>query len=287
MTTCGADTTANQLFQTLTADADFPDLPPIDFSSPEWSLPGGETNPIYLPVDKISNCDLTTKIVNGDGTFDWLMASVSAHLKDEYDKGRITGAEYTKAYIALTQAAMSSAVQFLLQKDMAYWQAANAQIAAITAKVGLATAQASYAATLATMMTNQANYALTKMKLATENETVCTAQYNLTTILPQQFENLVKQGVLIQEQTEVQNAQTSDNQLDGVTPVAGVLGKQKLLIQQQITSYMRDAEVKAAKMFADAFSVQKTIDEGIPVPPAFNQDNIDDVMQTIKTNNNL
>jgi hypothetical protein len=286
MTTCGADTTANQLFQTLTADADFPDLPLIDFSSPEWSLPGGETNPIYLPVDKISNCDLTTKIVNGDGTFDWLMASVSAHLKDEYDKGRITGAEYTKAYIALTQAAMASSVQFLLQKDMAYWQAANAQIAAITAKVGLATAQASYAATLATMMTNQANYALTKMKLSTENETVCTAQYNLTNILPQQLLNLVDQGSLIKEQREVQGAQTKETRTDGTT-VAGVLGKQKALIEQQITSYMRDAEVKAAKMFADAFSVQKTIDEGIPVPPAFNQDNIDDVMQTIKTNNNL
>jgi hypothetical protein len=215
------------------------------------------------------------------------MSSVSAHLRAEYDKGRITGAEYTKAYIALTQAAMASSVQFLLQKDMVYWQAANAQIVAITAKVGLATAQANYAATMATMMTNEANYALTKMKLATENETVCTAQFNLTSILPQQLLNLQAQEDLIKEQAQVQNAQTVDNRIDGVTPVSGVLGKQKLLIQQQITSYMRDAEVKAGKMFADAFSVQKTIDEGIPVPPAFNQDNIDAVMQTIKTNNNL
>jgi len=289
MTTCGADTTANELFLSLTADAEFPDLPPIDFSGDEWQIPGGDQNPIYLPVEKITNAELTTKVVGGDGTFDWLMSSVSAHLKDEYDKGRITGAEYTKAYIALTTAAMSSAVQFLLQKDMAFWQAANAQIAAITAKVGLATAQANYAATMATMMTNQANYALTKMKLSTENEAVCTAQFNLTSILPQQLINLQAQEFLIREQTEVQHAQTLDNRSDmsGAVTVAGLIGKQKALIEQQITSYMRDAEIKAGKLFADGFNVQLTIDEGKPPPDALNQTNINEVLMSIKTNLNL
>jgi hypothetical protein len=75
--------------------------------------------------------------------------------------------------------------------------------------------------------------------------------------------------------------------MSGTVAVAGLIGKQKALIEQQITSYMRDAEIKAGKLFSDGFSVQKTIDEGLAPPAALNSPTISEVLMTIKTNLNL
>ena len=106
-----------------------------------------------------------------------------------------------------------------------------------------------------------------------------TALFNLQTMLPQQHELLV-------EQTEVQRAQTLDTRSDGIT-VVGTVGKQKDLYSQQIVSYQRDSELKAAKLFADAWTVQKTVDEGFVAPANFQNPSLDSVLGHIKTNNNL
>ena len=98
-------------------------------------------------------------------------------------------------------------------------------------------------------------------------------------MLPQQHELLV-------EQTEVQRAQTLDTRSDGIT-VVGTVGKQKDLYSQQIKSYQRDSELKAAKLFADAWTVQKTVDEGFVAPANFQNPSLDSVLGHIKTNNNL
>lgn len=177
---------------------------------------------ILVPGDPLTNADLTTKNVGGDGAFDVIMESVHNHLGKEYENGRITGQEYTKAYIALTTAALSSAVQFLLARDTAYWQR----------------------------------------------------------VLSQQQINLVL------EQIEVQRAQTLDTRTDG-SPVAGSVGKQKDLYTQQITSYKRDAEVKAAKIFSDAWITQKTIDEGLLAPTGFTNASLDTILTALKINNEL
>jgi hypothetical protein len=77
---------------------------------------------VYGDVNRLTESDLTTRTVKGDGIFDGLMASVGAHLKGEFEKNRITGKDYTEAYVALTTAAMSTAVQYLLGTEQAYWQ---------------------------------------------------------------------------------------------------------------------------------------------------------------------
>lgn len=254
---------ANALFTELVSGTDF-DIPIIDLSGPEYEIPGDETSALYNPVVKLTNSDLTTKTVDGTGTFDWIMSSLSVHLGDQFTKGRITGAEYTKAYIALVQIALTSAITFLVQRDASYWASAQAQIAAITGRVQLATAKMQYAGAQADAYLKQAQYAVAKMQLPV----------------------LEAQERLLVEQENVQRAQTAEHRSDAV-PVTGVLGKQKELITQQIASFLRDAEIKAAKMFADSWSVQKTIDEGLTAPSAFTNATIDEVMLSVKTNNNL
>lgn len=275
---CSAEVEANRLLEELTKGDDFT-LPNIDMTGPEWDIPGGDNSPIFSEVPRITNESLTTREVGGSGVFDALMESASKHLKAEFKENRITGGEYTKAYIATLEACMGNAVQFLLGRDSAYFQAALAQIQAVTARVGLATAKAQFVLTKVQALSAKSEYALTKMKIATESETYCAALYTSEKILPAQER-------LIQEQYEVQRAQTQETRSDAL-PILGSIGKQKELYSQQITSYQRDAEVKAAKLFTDAWITQKTIDEGLNPPNGFTNASIDTILTKLKSNNGL
>lgn len=275
---CGAELEANALINSLTAGENF-DLPDVDINNELFQMPGTVDGTLYKEVTPLTNDDLTTREVNGQGTFDALMAGFAAHLKAEYDRGRITGAEYTKAYVTLTEGAMSNSVQFLLNRDQTYWAAQAAQIAAITARVQLEIAKVQLSAVQAEAMNQKATYALTKMKLASESAAYCVAQFQLNNLLPANLK-------MIQEQAEAQRGQTSDTRSDG-TAVRGVMGKQKDLYNQQVTSYQRDAEVKAAKLFTDAWITQKTLDEGLPPPSNFANPSLDTVLAKLKSNNGL
>ena len=185
---------------------------------------------LSIDLPKVSLPDLTAKVDGNTAVFDGIMASVYSHLGSEFQKNRITGADYTKAYIELTSASLAASVQFLLGRDAAYWQAL---------------------------------------------------------LIRQQAINAEAQKALIIEQTEVQRAQTMNTRLDDVTTVAGAIGKQKDLYTQQIASYIRDSELKAAKIFADAWITQKTLDEGLTAPINFTNATVDTVLTKIRTNNSL
>jgi hypothetical protein len=381
---CGADTEANELISDLTTDISF-ETPAIDLDAVIFKLPGDETIPMYGQVMPLTNADLTTGEISGSGSFDALMRGFKAHLAQEFEKGRITGAEYAKTYSTLTQNAMAAAVQFLLGRDQAYWAAQLSQLQAITARVQLETTKVQLAQVQLEALNSKANYALTKMRLSSESMAYCIAKYNLENTLPaqknqilqqtenlaqeklnlvsekaridQQIENLTtengiqtynlsfmlpkqlemltaqvaqqitetdiseynlsnllpgqlaklqaetlnveqqtdigeyqinyilpKQLALTNEQVETQRSQTLDTRTDGAT-IVGSVGKQKELYSQQITSYQRDAEVKAAKIFTDAWITQKTIDEGLLPPTGFTNASIDDVLDVVKANN--
>lgn len=274
----GADTEALQMMAALTAGLSFT-IPNPDLSGPGYDIPGGDTNPLFDEIPKLTNADLTTRVVGGAGSFDAIMDGFKAHLEIERDKGRITGAEYTKAYTTLTEAAMGNGVSFLLGRDQAYWQALTAQLQAITARVALAVAKTQLVAMQYDALTKKAEYALTAAKLATESVGYGVAKYNLDNTLPQQ-------KALLSEQTEAARAQTLNTRTDGST-VTGSIGKQKDLYTQQITSYQRDSENKAAKFFLDGWVTQKTMDEGLVAPTALQNASVDTVLNRIKLNNNL
>jgi len=181
---------------------------------------------------------------------------------------------------------MGNGVQFLLGRDRAFWEAQTAQIQAFTARVGLEASKVQLAAVQLEALNQRANFALTKLKLATESITYCTAQYSLEQMMPQQLLNLKVQETLLKEQMEAQRGQTSDARTDGI-PISGVMGKQKDLYTQQITSYKRDSEIKGAKLFTDAWITMKSIDEGLLPPTGFTNDSIDTVLTAIKLNNEL
>lgn len=377
---------ANALFDQLAEGVNIT-IPDIDLSGPEYDFPFDDKSELYQAVTRPSICDITTGDVKGEGAFDKIMQSVAEHLKGEYDSSRITGAEYTKAYIALVESSMGNATQFVLSRDMSFWQAQQAQLAAITARIQMQTAKVQMAQLLYSALREKAAYVLAKMQALGAAADYKTSEYNLENILPLQKDMLVKQNsgqtlqnegydidnrtknytlvntlpkqlemlvvqitgqetqneglitenqtkvytlntimplqrnllsgqvdaqamqtegydldnqiknfnvatmlpkqfTLLSEQVEAARAQTLDTRTDGV-PVVGSLGKQKELYSQQITSYQRRSEMDAAKFWVDAWTVQKTIDEGLTPPTNFTNTNVDQVLSKIRTNNNL
>jgi hypothetical protein len=436
---CGAETEATRLVDELTKGIGFT-IPTINFDDPLLNIPGDLNSDMYKVVKRLDIKELTTGEVGGSGAFDTLMASVYAHLRIEFDKGRITGSEYTRAYIELTQGVMANANQFVLNKDQAYWAAVNAQVAAIQARVALVTAKVQVAALQLEAMNQKANYALTGIRVANEGQQYCISTYNLeymlpmelaiktaqkegqlvenqiseynldntmpkqlevmeaqkanteaeaaikqferTDMLPQQknilvaeaamkeverataqsrldnilpleissmgyenqiksytvsnilpldvlikrftheglqvkneidqynlnnlmpkqlaiaevqrqtsqytFDNILpKQAILMSEQAEGARAQTVDTRSDGITQIAGTLGAQKSLYAQQVISYQRDAQLKGAKLFTDAWTVQKTIDEGLVPPAGFTNSSLDVVLANVRSSLDL
>jgi len=201
---CNADILANNLFTTLTADSSFT-LPAVDFTTPAFQY---ATDAPASVGTQLSEADLTQRLVNGTGMFDGLMEALNGHLRVEYEKGRITGQEYATAYVSMTQTALGSAVQYLLQKDNAYWQAQliqmqtrTAEVALVTARIQAEIAKAEFVKSQLETKTVATNYALSKMQLATEDAKYCGIEaqnaqitYQNDFLLPAQFAQTTKQN---------------------------------------------------------------------------------------------
>jgi hypothetical protein len=211
-----AETRANELFGSLTADADF-DLPAIDLTGSEYQAPSSVDNPLYAAVSGLTEADLTTRVVGGSGVFDGLMEAIRGHLTLEYEKGRITGKEYADVYVAMTQAALGNAVQYLVSMESTYWQAQLTQMQAraaeamaVSAKIDLEINKSKLNIARIETQSAASNYALSKMKLASEDAAYALAQrqdaradYELTSMLP-------KQVLQIESQIDVASAQISE-----------------------------------------------------------------------------
>lgn len=95
-----------------------------------------------------------------------------------------------------------------------------------------------------------------------------------------------RQRTLLQEQGEAERAKTLDTRTDATT-VVGSIGKQKALYTQQIDSFVKDAQHKTAKMYLDSWITQKTLDEGLTAPTEFVNAQVDIVMARVRDNNDL
>lgn len=272
-----ADQLSSEILNNLTDGLDF-SLPDINWDDDKYQIPDSIWEGLKDDLPIITIEELTSRQPRGTGVFDAIMESIANHLKEEYKANRITGAEYTKAYVAMAQASLSNAVQFLLNKDKARWDALAAQMQALLSAVNFNTAKAQYEIAKSQALLNKAQYANTVIQLAGADAQFAQINKNI--------EQITHQIVLVDEQMESARAQTLDTRTDEQT-VVGSIGKQKELYDQQITAYKRDAELNAAKVFSDAWITQKTIDEGLTAPDMLQNETVNEVLKSIKTNNNI
>lgn len=258
-----SDEVARNILDSLTQGLNF-NVKDVDFDDSKYNLTPELLKALQTPLEKLTTDLITVRKVGGSGIFDAFMEAYSVHLWKEYEDNRITGAEYTKAYMALAQSAMQNAVQFALGKDSAYWNAIGAQVAAITANITNENAKVQLAIAQAQALKTKAEYALTVAKLATED-----AQY-----------------ALVKENMEATRAQTSENRTDGPA-VAGKTGKEKDLLVKQVWAYERDAEQKTASLYKDIWTTWKGTDENTAAPTNVDLTQIGQVMTTARNNAGL
>lgn len=67
-------------------------------------------------VTTIDIADVTTGSLDGTGSFDVLMQTMTLHLMREFTAGRITGDVYAKAYIEVLNATLAQATQFVVSQ---------------------------------------------------------------------------------------------------------------------------------------------------------------------------
>lgn len=240
--------------------------------------------PVGEHPDTVELVDLVNGGVGGTGAFNTIMAQVKIHLQEEYEAGLITGDQYTKAYIELTTASLSTALEFVLRARQSTLQNRLLRSQEALAQLQLATEDGRYQMVMAQMEAERAKTRDTLSDGITPVNGLVGSQKQLTDA---QINLVGQQQDLAREQTEVQRAQTMDTRLDNITPVAGVLGRQKSLYEQQVTSYQHDAEGKFGKMLIDSWITQKSLDEGLTAPNELTNISIDSVMAKLKTNLNL
>ena len=227
------DLRSQELLASITNGLDF-SVPSVDFDSNAFEIPESLADALKNTPEQLTIGTLTDCTIDGNGCFDKVMTALKAHLNLEYEAGRITGAEYTKAYIASMQGALQFSVQYLLGKDNAYFTslgsqatALRANIDAYTAKVQLAIAQAQAhqnravyanevlklgaADTQRNLVIEQAKQVVAQTALTGVQEDLTTEQVNTqtkqTAHLAKQTEAITNQMRLVDAQTDVQKQQ--------------------------------------------------------------------------------
>ena len=255
------DKLAAQLEWNLSKGLDF-SIPDIDWNDKMFQIPEDLINATQNTPKAPTIEDITVRKYGGTGIFDAFMESFHNHLDYEFSLGRITGAEYATTWCQLTGMALQQAVAFALQKDKVYWDLLLGNINALTGLINLATARVQLAVAQAQVHINRANYCLTKLKLATEDADFV---YSI-------------------ENMEAARAQTADRRLTDGATVEGSVGKQKDLIDEQITSFKRNAETKVVELYTNAWVAQKTVDEGLLAPSEFQNSGVDGVLSQLREN---
>lgn len=300
---CGADLVANTLLPSLTADADIT-IPLISIDDTKYQLPTTSASQLYGTIRSVKIEDVTTTEVGGPGAFDTLLTSIRNHLAIEYEAGRITGAEYTKTYSELVQAALQNSISFVLQKDKQFWENQIAQITAIQGVIALDRAKIELAQTNILAYTAKTQYANEKINLAIQDQNYCKVKYEVEEILPKQVAMteagiskssaetasityntdhvLPAQKALLTAQTSTETSkkvltdkqqqlvveQTATQKAQYMGTPAGYIGKQMELYDAQITAYSNDYTIKRAQVISSLRSTNATV-SGEVAPETF------------------
>lgn len=266
-----------------------------------------------IPAPTLANLTEGDNTLNGAGTFDVLMRAINKHVESQYKKGNLSQSEWAKVYVQAVEIALSQASNFVIASNNAAWQAETSKRQAELLEIQKATTQQEHRTrileTLIAKMAmaraqidahvSQGNLVGVKVKIgdtyhdilakeatqellheqvdAARSQTKETLRSGATVAGSVAIDKSLKtkQLTLTDEQIDAARAQTKDTIKDGLTGVGGILGSQKRLYDQQKESFIHDSMNKAIKVLADAWTTQKTMDEGWTPPNAFLNSSID------------
>ena len=185
--------------------------------------------------------DLTTGSLDGKGLFDHLMRTVHAHLLEEYESQRIRGTDWSKVYLGSMEATLANAVQYLLGVGLL-----SAQLDKLTAETALVEQQKLNAELEAQQIAAQTN-----LLISQKSE----VDYRVANLLPREVDLLNQNIIKVIEEINLIRAKTNNENKNLI-----VLDKQIELLTQQAAQYLRETNVKKAKIVADAWSAKAVAD---------------------------
>ena len=136
---------------------------------------------VTLDITKLTECTL-----EGSGVLDKLLHTARVHLQDEFQQGRITGKEYSNAYIAIYDRMVQSAIAYALAAEKAPYE-----IAQLEAQTALTEEQRK-------QVEEETRYRLPAEIQQIQAQTSLTAQQKVN--LTAEALNIPKQGELIDAQ---------------------------------------------------------------------------------------
>lgn len=173
--------------------------------------------------------ELTEGTVDGSGVFDVLMQAVKAHLRVEFDAGRIRATDYANVYTMSVGQVLAESTQYAVVKAKL-----DAELALVAAQTNQVIQETKTSAQQELLIAAQTSHT-TKQELQTVQETMnllsqdlqikaqtkgiesqtALTDFQLTDVLPVELANLTKQGLQLTAQTELTNKQvegiTTDN----------------------------------------------------------------------------
>lgn len=211
---------------------------------------------------------------DNSGIFDRLSADILAKLVVEYRAGRINGKEYSNVYLGSLQTVLQQSVSFLIQQEQT-----NANIALIEAQTALAEQERLNAVKQGLILDAQ----LTSIGLDNQikgEQLLGEGFKNLqtqaqTTLLGAQKLRTDAETSLVNQKIKTEEAQIKD-QVDGVD-VAGIIGKQAELYNEQANGFKRDAEQKSLKLVSDLWSTARSTaadPDAVTMPTYANQESL-------------
>lgn len=246
------DVRSLEVLDSLTKNLNF-NIPDVDFDDSSLQIPKEllealKSAPAMVTRESVTNIDEKTykesnkHTIQGTGSFDLIMSAYMKHLEREFIEKRIQGADYANAYTQLLGQAMEQAINFELNREKSHWEGIIAQLQAISSVYGMYKAKVELAIAQGQALTTKAQYAGAVAQLG---------------ILDAQYGNALAQRDNILAQT------------DKVREDINLTVKQEAMVAQQTTSFKRRDEYNAVKLQADAFTIQKSVDEGTVAPAVF------------------
>lgn len=271
-------------------------VPSVDLSL--FPVPNFNSNPVPIPIT-VTNTLLTDKNVDGTGCFDNLMTSISRHLTNEFEEGRIEQDKFGDIYSQNMIQAMSIASQFVLntvttnyQNQLLKKQLEQQEINNVTAKVQLEITKLNATRARYEALTANTNYAISKQQLANTNADYLFKIKQLA-LSDKDIELKTQQIELAKQQVDTERAKTKNTTSTGST-ITGLLGKEKDLKDAQITLYERqqdayvvDNKTKVGMMFKEVYAINKSSDPGTTVPSSLNDSNINAVVNAMRNAVNI
>lgn len=213
---------------------------------------------VTLDITKLTECTL-----EGSGVLDKLLQTARVHLQDEFQQGRITGKEYSNAYIAIYDRMVQSAIAYTLAAEKAPYEIAQleAQTALIEEQRKQVEEETRYKLPAEIQQIQAQTVIIPKQGALIDAQVITTLREG--DLKEKQILLADKELRLKAEEIEVAKAQvglyaqkviTEKAQVDSTVVGAGsVIDTNNKLLNAQADAYEKEQVIKAVKLAMDTF----------------------------------